>query len=252
MQERYNSNMAKFSGITSILSLILLLIAFSKRNTFSDDINLHATNIQEPLQIAIDQPAFTTVFNEETFEVIPKYDYELNGIVVSYRLHDSENGQMLHALTKDHLNVADFCVVWGDAANPELLREFKFSNAQFTCRYSSHNQQAWQSFNHNQLSNNHLLATDSTVRTIISDVKIGDQINIKGWLSHYKGPIGGFRGTSIVRTDTGNGACETIFVNDIQIIKSMDNFWRALLTFSIGSLLISLFIYFKSPYEPYR
>jgi hypothetical protein len=57
---------------------------------------------------------------------------------------------------------------------------------------------------------------------------VGDQIRIKGWLSSYgvakNGKlIGGKRGTSTVPNDTGNGACETIYLQTIHILKSMDN-----------------------------
>lgn len=230
---------------------MLLLVSFLKRNDFTDEMQVLPQLSQEPLQSPVDTSPFTTVYNEESFKIIPKYEYEIFGLVVSYRVHDSEHGQMLHALSKDHLNIADFCVVWGDSANADILREFDFSSAQFTCRYSTKSNQAWQSFNHDQLSNNHLLATDDDIRDTISDIKIGDQIKIKGWLSHYIGPMGYERGTSTTRTDTGNGACETIYVNDIEILSPMNSLWRSLMSFSFGALLISLWLFYKAPYRPH-
>ncbi len=244
--------MLKISSYLVVISFILLVIAFFNRNTLTDDINVLPELAVEPVQEIITAPAFTTTYNDESFEVMPKYDYELTGLVVSYRLHDADGGMMLHALNKDHLNVADFCVVWGDSANPELLRDFQFSNGQFTCNYSTQSRTAWDAFNNNQLSNNHLLAIEEHIRDTIKDIKIGDQINIKGWLAHYKNPMGYERGTSTNRTDTGNGACETIFVNEISILQSMNSHWRSLMSFSFGVFLISLILYFKSPYEPHR
>ena len=51
----------------------------------------------------------------------------------------------------------------------------------------------------------------------------GDQIKIKGYLVDYKVAKDGqtlfTRGTSTTRTDNGNGACETIYVEDVEIIR---------------------------------
>ncbi len=244
--------MIKFNNLFLILSFFLLMFSFIKRNEFQHDLQLKPELLQEPKQSLTKKPAFTTTYNNDAFEIMPKYDYELFGLVVSYRLHDSESGQMIHALNKDHINVADYCVVWGQSANADILREFNFSNGQFTCQFSTKNAQAWQAFNKQQISNNHLLAIDDSIRKQIDDIKIGDQIHIKGWLSHYKNPAGYERGTSITRTDSGDGACETILVNEINIMAHLNNVWRKLLWFSLSCLILTLFIYFKSPFEPHK
>ncbi|MFC3194738.1 hypothetical protein ACFODZ_10860 [Marinicella sediminis] len=242
--------MHNLSAKFSIVSLLVLLISFINRNEIPADLPLLPELNIDPVQRAVNQAPFMTTYNDEQFLVKPRFDYRLNGLVVSYRLHDSENGMMLHALSKDHLNVADFCVVWGDSANPELLQDFDFSNGQFTCNYGSQSRQAWDAFNHHQLSNNHLLAADEFVRDTIKDIQIGDQITLSGWLANYQNPTGYERATSTTRTDTGNGACETIFVNDISIVRPMNSFWRQLMMFSLGAFLISTFLYFTSPYVP--
>ena len=244
--------MLKINNLLLVISFFLLILSFTKRNEFTPTLQLHPELHQEPKQTPTSQADFTTTYNEELFEIMPKYDYELYGLVVSYRLHDSESGLMLHALSKDHINVADYCVVWGQSADPKILREFDFSNGQFSCQFGTKSSVAWQAFNKQQLSNNHLLAIDETVRNRIDDISIGDQIYIKGWLSHYKNPAGYERGTSTNRTDTGDGACETIWVDDIRILAHMQNIWRQLMWFSLGLLILTLYIYFKAPYEPHK
>ncbi len=235
-----------------VISLLVLLLSFIKRNEFTGDLSPLPELNSEPLQTATNKAAFSTTYNDEPFEIMPKYNYELYGLVVSYRLHDATGGMMLHALSKDHLNVADFCVVWGTAADPELLREFDFSNGQFSCQYGTQSHTAWNAFNDQQLSNNHLLAIKEEVRDTIKDIKIGDQIKITGWLSHYKNPLGYERGTSITRTDRGDGACETILVDDISILQPMNSVWRKLMWLSLGLFILSLFIYLKAPFAPYK
>jgi hypothetical protein len=58
------------------------------------------------------------------------------------------------------------------------------------------------------------------------------------------------RGTSTNRIDTGNGACETIYVEDYQILKTGNPFWRVTFTISkyviLGSLLLLIIRFFRS------
>ncbi|WP_154222554.1 hypothetical protein [Marinicella rhabdoformis] len=231
----------------ALISFIIFAVSIYKRNDFTQTLKALPELSSEPKQSPINRPAFLTEYNKETFEVIPKYDYEIYGLVVSYRLHDANGSTMIHDLNKDHLNVADFCVVWGTSADPQLLKAMEFSNGQFTCNYGASSHQVWEDFNHNQLSNNHLLATDENIRSAIDRIRIGDQIHIKGWLSHYVNPMGYERGTSTTRTDTGNGACETVFVNEIHILQSMSTEWRHLIWLSFLSLSAALWTIYHTP-----
>ena len=76
------------------------------------------------------------------------------------------------------------------------------------------------------------------------DAKVGDQIYFKGYLSNYSHNQGFKRGTSTVRTDKGNGACETVFITDFQILKEANMVWRGLHTFFFIMLIISAIAWF--------
>lgn len=231
----------------AIISFVVLAISVYKRNDFSTTLKPLPALSQEPKQTPINQDPFETTYNNETFKIMPRFEYEIYGLVVSYRLHNANGTSMLHDLNKDHLNVADFCVVWGESADPHLLKNMDFSSGQFTCNYSSSSRQIWESFKHEKLSNNHLLATDEMIRNQIDQVRIGDQIYIKGRLAHYTNPLGFERRTSTVRTDKGNGACETLLVDEIQIIKSMGSQWRNLIWLALLSLCVALWVIYHTP-----
>jgi hypothetical protein len=158
--------------------------------------------------------------------------------VVSYRHHNSKYG--LHKLWNDHLNIADICVVWGKNATNLNLNAIDFWSGIFTCNFETKDSQVWQQFKPKQIANNHLLTENEEIRDIIADVQIGDQIQISGMLAKYKNNQGFNRGTSITRTDTGNGACETIYVNDFQITQPSKNAWRKVYAITLVSLLLSI------------
>jgi hypothetical protein len=184
-----------------------------------------------------------------TYTVEPQFAYELHGMVVSYRLHDGSS--RMHRLANDHLNVADLCVVWSDTAFSPTLRKIDFWNGIFTCNFQTRDAEAWARFKANQISNNHLLSAEPGIRERIGAVRIGDQIRVRGWLASY-GSGASKRGTSTTREDTGDGACETIFVESFDVLEPARSGWRLTLYASLAVLAIALAIHFRLPYRPYE
>jgi len=230
-----------------LISGLLLILSFWNRNSWPDNLPLAEALAQEPQQSPVKQARQTVKFHDLRFMVQPRFRYELAGLVVSKRVHQADYKGSLHGLSEDYLNVADLCVVWGETANPEILQHFDFSNGQFTCNYQTRDEQAWQAFNPNQLSNNHVLAVNESVRQTLSEAEIGDQIRIRGYLADYTNPKGYLRTTSTTRTDTGNGACETIWVEEASIIGTMQSSWRITLWLSLIVFVFLLGLYIRQP-----
>jgi hypothetical protein len=74
----------------------------------------------------------------------------------------------------------------------------------------------------------HLLTADDHLRD-----RIGEQLRGEaGWLASYSNDDDFRRGTGTTRDDTGKGACETTYVKDFRVLRSMDNGWRTLMVVS--------------------
>jgi hypothetical protein len=155
----------------------------------------------------------------------------------------------MHRRARDHLNVADLCVIWGDTAFSEHLDEITFANGIFTCNVSTRSDVAWQAFDMRELSNNHLISDDPVVRRAIRKVGVGDQVRLRGWLASYGADGGPVRGTSTTRNDTGDGACETILVDDFEIVSRNGTPWRWSLWASLATLIALLIAYFRAPHR---
>lgn len=224
------------------VSLILLLTSCWQRNDFPEDMLITPALLEPPLQSAVSTPPFTVTNNGTDYHIKPRYAYDLHGLVVSYAHHNGNYS--LHRLWNDHINVADVCVVWSENTNGSDLNNIKFWNGKFTCNFETSNAGTWTRFRKNQISNNHLLTDDRHIRKAIKQVRIGDQIRIRGWLVNYSNDTGFSRGTSITRDDTGNGACETIYLQQFDILQPLDNGWRTLMSLAwagvIGSSLLWL------------
>src|SRR5512135_788574 len=143
-----------------------------------------------------------------TYAVTPLASYELSGLVVSYH-HSSSFIDIAHKQWNDYLNTKDICVIWGRNVETGVYRRMTFRNRDFTCYYRYPDRETGKLFTESCLSNNHLLPADPVVAEAVLKARKGDQVRFKGWLVSYgvKGaPYA--RGSSTVRTDRGNGACE--------------------------------------------
>jgi hypothetical protein len=233
-----------------VASALTLAVAFWNRNALPASIELHPSLAHEPRQRPTPKPPLTVPYAGVDYRVEPLFSYELYGLVVSYRQHDGESS--MHRWSNDHLNVADVCVVWSDTAFAPTLAELDFWNGIFTCNVQTRDSYAWSQFKMNQLSNNHLISADEFVRDRVAEVRIGDQIRIKGSLARYGAGRGPLRGTSTTRDDTGDGACETILVEEFEIVEPGFSLWRAAMWAALAILVGTLAVHFAQPYRPYR
>lgn len=177
-----------------------------------------------PAQHLTDRAPFTIDAGNLSYEIEPKYDYELYGVVVSY--NDSE-GSRWHEKMQDFINVRDLCVIWGDNVELGMQQLISFSSGSWTCYWKTSDSYAAHNFSESGYSNNHLLVEDPMVKRALMSAETGDHIRLKGSLVHYKNlKTNTARGTSIVRNDSGNGACETIFVDEFEIINKLDSATR--------------------------
>lgn len=149
--------------------------------------------------------------------VKPTFDYELWGTVVS-------QPSMMSILDKDNvgneIRIKDFCVIWGDNLKNDIGKNMEYRSENYTCFYRTKIEEYWDKFNPHQLSNNHLITDNKALARKIKKIEIGDQIYLKGSLVEYGFPPDQMiRASSTTRTDRGNGACETIFVEDLKILK---------------------------------
>jgi len=227
-----------------------LLLSFWKRNDLPGEIDYVDEVLNEPTQNASSKSAFDASFGGVNYRVEPEFDYELYGMVVSFRHHDGQS--RMHRQSNDHLNMLDVCVIWGDnIANPHLGK-INFWNGIFTCNFQTRDQAAWDAFDIYQVSNNHLISDDNSIRDRVKSIRIGDQIRIRGHLASYASEGGGERGTSTTRMDTGDGACETIYVEKFEIVAAATSYWRLSMYAALLLLAGGLIIGFRKPYRPYR
>jgi hypothetical protein len=150
---------------------------------------------------------------------------------------------------KDHLNVLDLCVVWGDNLATGVYRNMHYASGSFTCEVWSRDRTTWERFDVRAIANNHLLASDPTIVRRLRGMRAGDQIELGGYLAEYAHDAGfAFRrGTSTRRDDQGDGACETIWVTDARILRAAHPGWRLALKAAAGGLVLAFVLWLLLP-----
>jgi hypothetical protein len=217
--------------------LVLLPVACMRKDALPARLAALPALAQAPRQVAIDAAPIDVAIGGVDYRVEPSYRYALDGLVVSYKVHDADH--LLHRLWHDHLNVADICVVWGSNVAEVDLHAFDFSNGEFTCMYRTRDSVAWRAFRQDEISNNHLITADPLLRRRIENLAVGDQVHFEGYLARYSNDSGFSRGTSTTRSDTGNGACETVYLTDFDVTATASRGWRHVQMLAFWGALLS-------------
>jgi hypothetical protein len=224
-------------------SLLLGGLSFFKKDSLPAPAQLRAELNEEPRQAAVQRAPQQADVKGVQYRIQPKFSYDLYGLVVS--LHDSDSWwDYAHREWGDHVNVVDFCVVWGENIRRDAYRALSYWNDQWTCWMKADSAETWHAFDGTALSNNHLVTADPAVARELRKVRIGDEVHFSGYLVDYSvmrnGAPDGLRVSSTVRTDTGQGACEVVFVEDFEVLESHNRWWHRALKLSLWVLLGSL------------
>lgn len=215
----------KFLGIFFVISLSTYIFTFLLQNRLPNKSSIDPSLYNKPIQKATETKKFEIDINNLTYEITPLYDYELNGLVVS-----NADNEVWYSRFKnlDPLNTKDLCVVYGKNIENSVYQKSQFYSEEFVCFFKTNDSATYAKFSSEDLSNNHLLAAKNDNASIYKELrkaKVGDQISLKGYLAKYSAkengtPTGISRSSSTTRTDTGMGACETIYLTNFKIIKT--------------------------------
>jgi hypothetical protein len=210
--------------------------AWALRGSLPGPEELRSEVLRAPRQTATRRAGFTFAYEGETYEVAPRAEYELWGLVVS---HNDPTGvwDMYHDASS--VDTRDLCVIFGQNAARADYQEVDFTSGAWTCFYEY---PGGVRFSSEAIANNHLITSDDAVRARIGSIHVGDQVRLRGLLVDYRGGKSpdSWRRTSTTRRDSEQGACEVVFVEEIDVLARATPGWYV--AYDVGRWAILLLL----------
>lgn len=225
-------------GVTLAL-LAVLLISWTQKGDLPSRSAIRPELLEEPAQTDTVRAPFEMSYKGKSIQVHPVADYEIAGLVVSHNNIESI-ADIYHDSTS--VDTKDLCVIWGENLRTDDYHDVEFKSGPWTCYFRYRPGTA---FHDPSLSNNHMVTDQARLRKLLDDVQIGDQIRFKGTLVNYRVEDWGtfWRTSSLTRYDGGNGACEVVFFDELEVLEAGTPVWYALFRLSLTLLALVPFLF---------
>lgn len=215
-----------------VLSLGVLALSWHGKRQKVDWRDIHPDLLREPVQTATDRQPFSFVYRGRVCRVRPVRHWEQWGLVASHNdIHAMAD--LVHDETS--VDTKDVCVLWGANLRSNEFHKVRIHNGQFVCYFRADEPVR---FSMEAAGNDHLITASDAVRDRIAQIRVGDQIRIRGLLVDYQMEDWGkdWRETSTVRTDDG---CEVVFVDELEILRRSNGFWFVAFAVSKAALWVT-------------
>ena len=162
-------------------------------------------------EIATQQPIQTSTsvnpFQLDNFTIIPLADYTIEARLLSVKHYRFDMGATL--------SPTDLAVGWGPMTDEAVLSKMQISQSGRFFLWHMDNIPIPQREIEIHAANMHIIPANDTVKSQLKKVKVGQVITIKGQLVEAKTAKGWVWRSSLSREDTGNGACELMYVTEL-------------------------------------
>jgi len=210
-----NSSFTKY--ILLILVVVAALLVF--RNTGGDS-NNSVSGTADPVQTSA---TGGTQFEAAGYsvDISYNYSYEIDALVVHTKDYFGSS-------LSDTIAPVDVALAWGKVAEYNDRIDFNWSQSGrwYYWRTDSYEEIAvvgGEGGVNTHSSNNHLIPADDNIKKLVKSIKTGDHIKITGYLVNVfaRKPDGTTFSwnSSSSRNDTGDGACEVIYVTKVEFLN---------------------------------
>jgi hypothetical protein len=111
----------------------------------------------------------------------------------------------------------DLAVVWGPMSDEAVLAKYTFTQGARWYRWRSDAEPVPREVAIANSANMHMIPANGTVAKRLAEVRPGQVIHARGSLVEAHGKDGFIWRSSLSRTDTGDGSCELMFVEELDI-----------------------------------
>lgn len=239
-----NTDLKKLRSRLFLLFILCTIIGWFGKDDFKSAIPNNRV-LREPVQTAITATPITFQKGGYSYTLTPLFNYDISGLVA----HHYSYNRWFSLSRTDEVFTVDLCLMWGDNIRSGAYqnKSLRVSQDERFCVYSYQYGSGAPAQN-SSLSNNHMVVKNPEIQKVIDSISAGDQVRIIGKLVNAKavalGATRQYEGrqrewhTSTARNDTGAGACEIIYVENVQILSRGNVGYHVL--YNVGLFGISL------------
>lgn len=163
----------------------------------------------EPVQEEVDREPFQVETGKGTVTIRPRATFDISAVVAaaeSYRFDGSA-----------FLSPVDLVLTWGDLPDEPYKGLVTYSQTGRFYFWRTPSNSLDLRYIESHSANMHMIPATPNLKKALRGVDDGDLVRIKGLLVEASTADGFTWGTSMRRTDTGPGACELIWVEELQV-----------------------------------
>ncbi|WP_266170543.1 hypothetical protein [Dyella subtropica] len=193
-----------------VLALLFLLIGWGALHTWRQRPVAQAPGIlapDAPLQVDIDHG---TQLQRGDVTLTTRARFELTARVLSREDYRYDAGASLAPV--------DLALGWGRMSDSAVLAKITISQSNRFYYWHVQEFPIPQRDIETSSANMHMIPSDDMVRHSLERIRPGQLVHLEGFLVDASRPDGWQWHTSMTREDTGNGACELVYVEDISTV----------------------------------
>lgn len=162
--------------------------------------------LAEPSQTALAQPAS---FVKDGFRVTALARFELLARVI-LRANYNDSGARIAPV--------DLALGWGPMSDSKVLDGLNVYQSDRFYFFEAKDRWPLPLENIGYYSANmHMIPSSASLERVLRELKSGNIVRLRGYLVHVDGPDGFTWTSSLTRTDAGNGACELVWVESLEV-----------------------------------
>lgn len=190
-----------------VTSIVISLIIFG---TIVLSPKIHEGVIPNPVQVDLKEPEIVNVLvDEENISIVLLAEYTVEGVIKSKKQYTDYSSQIAPY---------DVALAWGSLNEKEIDKHISYSQSGRWYYYNfSRDVSVSSSYIAEHSANVHLINQDLLILKKIKDLKVNDHIRLTGYLVNVNFDNGTWE-SSLTRTDTGNGACEIMYVTGVELL----------------------------------
>lgn len=163
---------------------------------------------REPVQTPTDRAPFTVATSRGPARLLPRAVYDIAARV--------EGSERYRFDATAFLSPLDLILAWGELPEPRYRDRLDYSQSWRFYFWRSADPQLDASYVVRHSANTHLIPATANVRRALLAVARGDDVRLRGLLVDVSAP--GLRWeTSTVRSDHGDGGCEILWVESVEL-----------------------------------